>query len=114
RLRASVLSFRDRRRLAVLLVADLLAPGDDLARVVRLLQRDVGHEPPRGGAMPVFLARLEEDAVARADDLDRTALALAEADPFGDPDRLPVRVGMPGGARARREMHARCADPRLL
>jgi hypothetical protein len=47
----------------------------------------------------VFI-RLEQDAVAGPDYLDRTAFALAEADALGDPDRLPVRVRMPGVARA--------------
>jgi hypothetical protein len=32
----------------------------------------------------VVLVRLEEDAVARADDLDRPAAPLAEADALGD------------------------------
>src|SRR2546430_13532197 len=100
--------------MGVLLVAHVLAPGDDLTRVVCLLHRDVGHEPRRGGAMPVVLIRLEEDTVAGTDHLDRTAPALAEADTLGDPDRLPVRVRMPGGARAWHEVHARCAEPRLF
>jgi len=39
----------------------------------------VGHEAVRGGAVPVFLAGLEEHAVTRADHLDRSAAALAEA-----------------------------------
>jgi hypothetical protein len=39
----------------------------------------------------VVLAGLEEDAIARADELDRSALALAEADAFGQEDRLAVR-----------------------
>src|SRR2546423_1290955 len=84
--------------------SDVLAPGSDLTRVVRRLPRNVGHEPRRSGARPVVLTRLEGDAVSRADHLDPTALALAQADTFGDPDRLPVRVGMPCSARARREM----------
>jgi hypothetical protein len=49
---------------------------------------DVGHEAVRGGAVPVVLAGLEEDAVAGADLLDRAALALAEADALGDEDGL--------------------------
>ena len=60
----------------------------------------------RRGAVPVLLARLEEDAVAGADDLDRAARALAEADALGDPDRLAVRVGVPRSSRARREVDA--------
>jgi hypothetical protein len=51
---------------------------------------DVRHEAIRRGTVPVMLARLEEDAVAGADDLDGTAAALAEPDALGDPDRLPV------------------------
>ena len=58
------------------------------------------------GAVPVLLARLEEDAVAGPDQLDRAAAALAEADALGDPDRLAVRVRVPGGARTRGEMNA--------
>jgi hypothetical protein len=53
-------------------------------------------------AVTGFLAWLEEDAVAGADDLGRAAASLAEADAFGDPDRLAVRVRVPGGARAPR------------
>ena len=66
--------------------------------------RDVRHEAVRRGAMPVLLAGLEEDAVAGPDHLDRPAFALAEADALGDPDRLAARMGVPGGARAGREV----------
>src|SRR4051794_30027417 len=68
-----------RGRRAVLLVGDVPAPRDGAARLVVLLHRDVDHEPVRGGAVPVVLLRLEEHAVARADDLDLAALALAQA-----------------------------------
>ena len=64
------------------------------------------HETRRAGAVPVGLARLEEHPVARTDHLDRAALALAQADALQHPDRLPVRMGVPGGARARREVDA--------
>jgi len=47
------------------------------------------------------------------DHLDRAALALAEAEPFGDPDRLAVRVGVPRGACAGRDVDARRPDPRV-
>jgi hypothetical protein len=47
----------------------------------------------------VVFARLEDDAVARPDQLDAAAFPLAETDAFGDPDRLPVRMGVPGSAR---------------
>src|SRR3954465_2774253 len=83
----------------------MLAPRDRAARVVVLLHGEVDHEAVGGGAVPVVLAGLEEDAVAGADLFDRAAFALAEADTLGDEDRLSVRVGGPGGARAGREVH---------
>src|SRR3954470_621118 len=95
----------------VLLVGDMLAPGDGAAGLVVLLHGDVGHEAVRGGAVPVVLAGLEEDAVAGADLLDRPALALAQAEALGDEDRLAVRVGVPGGACARGEVHERGGEP---
>src|SRR3954471_5245355 len=92
---------------AVLLVRDVLAPSDRAAGLVVLLHGDVDHETVRGGAVPVVLTGLEEDAVAGTDLLRRAALALAHADALGDEDRLAVRMRMPCGARAGREMHAR-------
>src|SRR5829696_6929444 len=96
----------DGRRGAVLLVADVLAPGRGVAFVVDLHHREVGHEAVRGGAVPVVFARLEEHAVAGADDLNRPATVLAEADALGDVDGLAVRVGVPRGPSAGREVYA--------
>src|SRR4051812_6564995 len=90
-----------------MLVADVLAPRDRAAGLVVLLHGEVNHEAVRRRAVPVVLARLEEDAVAGADVFDRAAFALAQADALGDEDRLAVRVGVPGGARAGREVHER-------
>src|SRR5436190_14861146 len=92
----------------------MLTPADDLAGVVCLLDRDMRHQPRRCGTVPVVLARLEEDAIAGPDQLDRAALALAEPDALGDPDRLAVRMRVPGGARARRDVNAGRAHPRAL
>ena len=58
-----------------------------------------------GGAVPVVLAWLEEDAVAGPDHLDRAAFALAEADALADPDRLPMRMRVPGAASAGGEVN---------
>src|SRR5579863_9310425 len=80
-------------------------PVDDVARVVLLLHRDVRHEAVLGGAVPVVLSRLEEDPVTGPDDLDRTALTLAQSDALGHEDRLAVRVGVPSGPGSRGEMH---------
>ena len=74
--------------------------------LIGLLHCDVGHDAGWGGAVPVVLAGLEEDAVAGADLLDRCALTLAAADALCDVDRLAERVGVPGGAGARGEVDA--------
>ena len=103
---AHVRSAVDRGCRRVLLVADVVAPGRGVALVVDLEHRDVGHEARRRRAVPVLLARLEEHAVAGPDDLDGPAAPLAQADALEDPDRLTVRVRVPGGARAGREVDA--------
>jgi hypothetical protein len=90
----------------VFLVADVLAPGHGAAAVVDFLHSEVRHEPIRRRAVPVFLAGLEVDAVARTDDLERAAPPLAAPDAFGDIDGLAERVGVPGGPCARREVDA--------
>jgi hypothetical protein len=92
--------------LAVLLVGDMLSPGRAVALVVNLEHREMGHEVGGGGAMPVLLTRLEEDAVARADDLDGAAAPLHAAHTLCDVDGLAVGVGVPGCAGARREVDA--------
>src|SRR6201999_2577126 len=52
------------------------------------------------------LSGLEVDPVTWTDLFDRSAFALASADPLGDVDRLAERVGVPGGAGARGEVDA--------
>src|SRR3989442_1769405 len=101
-----------RRR--VLSVADMVAPGGAVAFVVHVQHRDVSHEARRRGAMPVVLARLEEHAVARANDLDRPTATLREADAFGDEDGLAVGVRVPRGAGARREVDAARGEARRI
>src|SRR5436305_1229734 len=80
-------------------------PGHGTPALVVLLHRDVDHEAIGRGAVPVVLTGLEEDAVAGPDDLDASALALAQADALRHKDRLSVRMGVPSGARAGREVH---------
>src|SRR5690242_4462263 len=90
----------------VLGVADVLAPGGVVALLVDVEHREVGHEAVGCRAVPVLLSRLEEDAVARADLLDRSATALSPADALDHVDGLPVGMGVPGGAGAGCEVDA--------
>ncbi|MEO7617004.1 MAG: hypothetical protein ABIS86_23715 [Streptosporangiaceae bacterium] len=55
---------------------------------VAFVDGQVDHQPVRCGAVPVILVGLEQHAVAGPDDLDRSAAALAQTDPFGDEDGL--------------------------
>src|SRR4051812_14918131 len=88
------------------------APNDGRPSVVRLLDCDVDHEPVGCGAVPVVLVRLEEHAVAGANDLYRSVLALAEPDTLGDEDRLPQRMGVPRGTGSWGEVNERRTDAR--
>src|SRR5947209_17653671 len=86
------------RRL-VLFVADLLHPVDDLA--VEVFQDcDVGHGGGRRRAMPVLLARLAPDDVARSNHFDRTTPALHEPAAGRDDQGLTQRMGVPCGPGA--------------
>src|SRR5436190_11331874 len=95
----------------VFLVADVVAPAGGAALLVDLLHRDVRHEAVGRGAVPVLLAGLEVDAVAGVHHLDRAAAALAAPDPLGHVDGLAERMRVPGGAGARREVHAEGLHP---
>ena len=90
--------------LAILVVADVCAPGRADPLVADLDQRQVGHEAVAAGAMPMLLTWREEDAVAGADHLDWPAAPLYETDALGDVDRLAVGMGMPRRPCARREV----------
>ena len=68
----------------------------------------------RVGAVPMVLARFEEDTIAGPDDLDRSLATLGQADALGDEDGLPIGVRVPGGSRAGREVHAARAQPRAM
>src|SRR5579884_3746663 len=95
----------------VIVLADVLAPGDGVALLVDLLHRDVHHEAVRRRAVPVLLLRLEEHTVAGADLLHRAALALTASHALGDEDRLSQRMGVPRGPRGGREVDDRRREP---
>jgi Mandelate racemase / muconate lactonizing enzyme, N-terminal domain len=63
----------------VFLVGEVTAPGGVVAGVVGLLVGELHVEAGGGGAVPVVLARLDVDAVARPHFLDRASLALDQA-----------------------------------
>ena len=109
---ARMVSFLACRR--VLLVGDVVTPGRGVALIVDLEHRQMSHEAIRRCAVPVLLARLEEDAVAGPDHLDRPAAALREAEALGDEDGLAVRVGVPRRPCARREVNAARVQARAL
>jgi len=116
-MRASVMLTRSRRhvrRLTVLLIAYVSSPGHGAAAVVRKRYGDMRHHPVWRSAVPMVLVRFEKDAVARVDDLDRTTFALAEPDPLGYPDRLAVRMRVPGCSSAGREMDGDCPEGRSI
>lgn len=60
--------------------------------IVDLVQREMDHEPGGGGAVPVLFVRLDVDAVAGADQLDRAAAALDQSDSLDDEEALSKRV----------------------
>src|SRR6266571_1730299 len=107
-------SVSDWRRGPVLLVGDVGAPRCARAFVVDVEQREMGHEARGRSAVPVILAGLEEDPIARADDLDGAAAPLCQTDALGDVDGLAVRVAVPGRPRARREVDAARAQSRAV
>src|SRR5436853_2465945 len=92
--------------LAVLLVADLFHPVNDLA-VQRLLNGDVSHGCCRRSAMPVLQSWREPHHVPRTDLLNRAALALSPTATTCDNECLPKRMRVPRGARARLERDTR-------
>src|SRR5712691_7371896 len=94
---------------AVLLVADVLEPGDVVA-VEGLLQRDVHHVG--AGAVPVLLAGRDPDGVAGTDLAHRRPPYLHASDAGDDVQRLAERMGVPGGAGLRLEPHEGAPDPR--
>src|SRR5438270_11017613 len=95
----------DFRRGGVFLVRHMITPSSGVSFIVHLLHRDMRHEPVRHRAMPVLLARLKEDTVARPDHLYPVTSPLTKAGAFEDPDRLPVRMLVPRRPRPGGEMH---------
>ena len=90
---------------AILLVADLFHPFDDLA-VERFLNGDVRHGGSRCGTVPVLHARWKPDDIAGADFFDRAAFALRPAAACRDNEPLAERMRVPGRPGTRLESDA--------
>src|SRR5215469_2860180 len=106
--RKPVLAFRDHAlaagRYLVLLVADMLHPGDVFA-VERLLRRDMDHAGRRRRAMPMFLIRRNPDDVTGFDHPYRATPALHAAGAGDHEKRLAERMRVPRRPRPRLEAH---------
>src|SRR4051812_26314167 len=83
---------------AVLLLGDVVEPGDDFTVLIGFLHGDVGHEPVWGGSVPVLLAGLDVHHVAGADLTDLAAAPCDESDAVCDVQGLALGVVVPGGA----------------
>src|SRR5712691_817206 len=90
----------------------MVAPRGGVALSVDIEHGQVRHEVVWRRTVPVMLAGLEEHAIAGSDDLDLAAATLRDADPFDAKDGLTVRVRVPRGTSARREMNAARSQPR--
>ena len=92
---------------AILLIADLFHPIDDLT-VERFLDGDVCHGRGRRSTVPVLLAWRDRDHIAGMNLLNRTAVLLRPTATGDDDQGLTERMGMPRGACTRLERDA-CA-----
>jgi len=81
------LHLQSRLASAILFVADLLHPLDDLA-IERFLNRDVCHRGRRRRAVPMLLVRRKPDHIARPNFLNRAAPTLRPSKSRGDDQRL--------------------------
>src|SRR6202020_190965 len=102
------------RRAVVLLVGDVFTPGGRTARLIDLLNREVGHEAIGSGTVPMLLPGLEAHAIAGPDLLDRATPVLAAPDALDHVDGLAARVGVPRGAGTGSEVDARRGDARRI
>ena len=59
----------------------MITPSSGVSFIVHLLHRDMRHEPVRQRAMPVLLARLEEDTVAAPSESSRIGAACVHFTP---------------------------------
>src|ERR1700726_3220253 len=100
------------RRLVVLSVADVRAPGGALPLLAGFRQRQMRKQAIGRGPVPVHRIRRDVDRIARVQHLRLLAFEADAADAGQTEERLPNRVGVPRGACARRERDDRTAKAR--
>src|SRR6202171_4903617 len=100
------------RRLVVLSVADMRAPGGALALLAGFRQRQMREQAIGRGAVPVHRIRRDIDRIARVQHLRLLALEADAADAGQTEECLPNRVGVPCGASARGERNDRTSKAR--
>jgi len=95
---------KDLSRTRVLGVAHGHPPLGFVVLIVDLLYRKMSHELMGRRAVPVVLSGLEEDPITGVNHLDGTAPQLDDPESLRDPDSLSVKMRVPGGAPAGREV----------
>jgi hypothetical protein len=88
------------RRLVVLSVADMRAPGGALPLLARFRQRQMREQAIGRGPVPVHRIRRDIDRIPGAEHLRLLTLEANAADAGQTEERLPHRVGVPRCARA--------------
>ena len=91
------------RRLRVLSLADVRAPGGALTLLTGFRERQMREQAIGRSAMPVHRIWRDVDRVARVQHLRLFALETDAADTGQTEERLPNRMRVPRGAGARRE-----------
>src|SRR5947209_7711050 len=79
---------------AVLVVGDVVEPGDDLSLRVGLVECEVRHEAFGGGAVPVLFVWRDEHDISGPDLLHLAAAGGDVADAVGDVQRLTLWMGV--------------------
>ena len=92
-------------RQGVLFVGDSFEPLNVHTMVVELLDGEVHHSVPDGGAVPVNLARLDPNRVAGANLPRRLPFELNAPQSGQDVQCLPERMSVPCSARSRLERY---------
>ena len=87
----------------ILRIRHMLQPRDVNPMLVGLLHRQMHHRVPGIGAVPMNVARFDQDRISGTNLLHRLALQLDTAQTCEDMERLTHRMRVPSRTRARLE-----------